>query len=56
VEPTGTYSGDFVNGFKHGEGFYESKNGSKYRGQYIKNERSGQGIIYNCDNSIAYEG
>lgn len=36
-EPLGIYEGDFVNGEKHGEGYYKSKNGTKYRGQYRHN-------------------
>lgn len=56
MEPKGTYEGDFVNGQKHGEGYYKSKNGTKYRGQYANNERNGRGVVFNNDDSIAYEG
>jgi radial spoke head protein 1 len=56
IEPLGTYEGDFLNGDKHGDGYYKSKNGTKYRGQYANNERNGKGVVYNSDDTIAYEG
>lgn len=56
VEPKGTYEGTFLNGKKHGSGTYVSKNGSKYKGEYINDYRSGQGVLYNKDNTVAYEG
>lgn len=55
-EPKGVYEGDFNDGDKHGEGFYKSTNGTKYRGSYFLNQRSGKGIIYNNDDTIAYQG
>jgi hypothetical protein len=56
TEPHGTYEGDFLNGNKHGEGYYKAKNGTKYRGQYAHNERNGKGTVYNSDDTVAYEG
>lgn len=45
-----------MNGQKHGEGYYHSKNGTKYRGSYANNERNGKGTVFNSDDTIAYQG
>lgn len=45
-----------MDGLKHGDGFYSSKNGTKYQGQYANNQRNGKGKVFNSDGSVAYEG
>lgn len=56
AEPSGTYTGEFINGVKYGKGIYKYTNGLRYEGDYVGGKKQGTGIIYNYNNSIAYEG
>jgi len=53
-DPSGTYSGDFKDGEKHGKGIYKFKNGLRYEGDYSHNKKKGNGTLYNHGNTIAY--
>ena len=55
-DPNGTYSGSFIDGLKEGKGIYAYKTGLRSEGDYLKGVKKGKGIIYNFNNSIAYEG
>ncbi len=50
-----SYSGDYKNGFYHGKGRLEFKDGSVYEGQFENNKMHGYGKIFFKDGSI-YQG
>ena len=41
---------------KHGKGEYFYVDQLRYIGDYENNQKSGYGVLYNCDETIAYEG
>lgn len=52
-----TYSGETLNGKKHGQGTEYRDNGTtQYIGQFEKGERHGYGKIFDKDNRLWYEG
>jgi hypothetical protein len=56
-EPSGKYTGSFLNGKKHGEGTYLYHNGLKYEGEYVHGVRQGRGRVSFADkDSTIYEG
>ena len=55
------YSGDLVDGLRHGDGVMEAADGSVYRGQFRDDKRHGRGTLTLADGSYvkhneAYEG
>lgn len=56
TEPTGVYTGDFIDGQKHGFGVYLYSNSLTYKGHYKNNVREGLGKLINPNNRVAYEG
>jgi hypothetical protein len=56
LEPTGTYEGEFEDGFKHGQGIYRYTNKLRYEGDYHYNKREGTGRLFDSNNRLAYEG
>eukprot|EP00397_Hematodinium_sp_SG-2012_P062298 GEMP01083916.1.p1 GENE.GEMP01083916.1~~GEMP01083916.1.p1 ORF type:complete len:143 (+),score=25.62 GEMP01083916.1:40-429(+) len=40
-----TYTGDFKDGKKHGQGVYVYRNDDEYSGTYVENERHGVGLF-----------
>jgi hypothetical protein len=56
-EPTGTYTGTFLKGKKHGEGTYLFLNKIKYQGEYVQGVKQGKGKVSFADTDAAiYEG
>ena len=45
----GTYAGEVINGFPHGQGIWTFRDGSKYVGAYEDGKRTGQGTWSNPD-------
>lgn len=41
---------------KHGKGEYNYESKLKFMGDYYNNKKSGYGRLFNCDNTLAYEG
>ena len=50
-----TYSGEYFNDKKHGEGSYKWKSGSYYKGSFYNDQRHGYGEMYWVDGS-SYKG
>ena len=40
------YSGDYLNGLRHGKGMYDWANNDKYIGDWINDRRTGFGEFY----------
>jgi len=41
---------------KHGFGVYYYKNGVRYEGEFVQDERDGHGILYEKDGTVQYDG
>ena len=56
-EPTGKYTGTFLNGKKHGSAHYKFKNNIEFEGNYENGIKQGQGkITCSSNGEIIYEG
>jgi hypothetical protein len=55
-EPHGVYEGEFVDGLKHGHGYFRSVSGYRYKGDYTNDVRTGKGQIFDQNNDLIYEG
>ena len=50
------YIGDFIDGFKDGQGIFTWHNGNKYTGYWEKNRMHGQGIFLHAKNKAEFKG
>lgn len=46
------YHGDYDLGFRTGQGLMKNKDGSVYKGQWLKNKRHGQGLLYYVNGDV----
>ena len=55
VEPSGMYTGQFINGIKQGKGTYFFPKDIKYEGNYENGEKNGYGKIYHMRDDKTFE-
>ncbi len=51
-----SYKGDFFEGKVEGTGTYSWRSGEKYVGEFSNSRRNGQGILYDPDGNVSFEG
>ncbi len=52
----GRYTGNLVNGYRHGQGTYIYDNGNSYTGSWHNGHRHGKGVFRWADSNSAYDG